>query len=787
MFNESFVTNSQSWQSVVDGIYVTNGTHGLEELGQLVGMAEPVDIWAGMMVWLCVIIAAVFVLTQIGFVAQFLYRKIMGTSEEDLRAKNIPFSVGNVIRITFNYFLLPIVALSAFQLVIAADSPAYTVALAALTLAVLVGFTSWLLYLIISTRPKSVLFDDLSTVLKFGPLYNTYSDEVAAFALIPVLLTFTRGIAIGAVQPSGIAQVVLLAICEVIHMLMLHAFRPFHSPTSMNAYHTLFSALRLITIMLMVAFSPTLGVIEGPKGWIGYVILLIHGAVLIFGFFLGALQTIIEVVARMMGAGGDDVRGLTRGGLSKIFGMRQLSRRVTHRAGPSRASQLSTSAMLHGEDAGKAGYDMPSGRIRSESAASLGGFGGMTHGARNRTSSAMDSIDVYSGMPRSNMDNASSYMPGTPGQASTFSSLASPMAVRRASSNMAMEAPDPYYRPPRRRRDTLNDPLANDQANRESVATDPRPLSQTLDNIDGPEDLEDDTISRGPTPIPRGGSPVSLPPNRPDYATREVDFYYGVRGPALNSDGPGRKLGTGPADPTGPVATATGWMRNMLGGKSKDKSKGFEVVRSARMPPGMKARHRDFGDESPPEGIPVAMGVLRNGPIDSDDDDDDVPKVKQARNRSGDLLSDDAPRSGHERVESPVSDQAPQIGELIGIPRSTSRRQSGFMDESNTPSLNPRPSTEHDTNESAGATTLAPTARLPFQHTGSTRRLSSTSSMDLNADPSRNASVREDRPASFGVVPQHEVSRSQPSADINLNGSTAELVDDQGVVREGRK
>ncbi|PHH71749.1 hypothetical protein CDD83_5107 [Cordyceps sp. RAO-2017] len=336
MFNESLVTRAAPWQSVVDGIYLTNATdgYGLHQLGQLTGMADSADIWPGMMVWLCVILAGAFCSVQACFLVQWLWRRLNNISEEDLRAKNVPFSAGNVVRTLFNYMLLPLVALSAFQLVVARASPAYTVALAVLTLVLLMASATWIVALIIRTRPKSVLFDDLPTVLRFGPLYNTYSDEVAAFALVPVLLNFVRGVAIGAVQPSGVAQVVLLAICEVIQVFTLHAFRPFHPSTSMNAYHTLFSALRAVTILLMVAFVPSLGVTEGPKGWIGYAILLVHAAVLILGFFLSALQTMVEVVARMLGAGGDDVSGLRRGGLSKIFGMRQLSRRETHRPAP---------------------------------------------------------------------------------------------------------------------------------------------------------------------------------------------------------------------------------------------------------------------------------------------------------------------------------------------------------------------------------------------------------------------------------------------------------------------
>ncbi|TEA16509.1 putative membrane protein [Colletotrichum sidae] len=620
MFNESFVSRSPGWQSIQDGIYVTNGTYGLHRYAQLVGMTDVEDIWAGTMVWVCVIIAVIFVLIQLGFFFRWALRSISDTPEEDLRAKNIPFTVGNVVRGVFNYLLLPIVALSTFQLVVASESRDFAVALAVITLIILICFAGWLLYLIFRTRPRAVLFDDLPTVLLYGPLYNTYSDEAAAFALIPVTLTFIRGIAIGAVQPFGIVQIVLLAICEVINVLTLHAFRPFQSPTSMNAYHTIFSVLRFATVMLMVVFVPQMNLTEGTKGWFGYAILLIHACVLVLGFFLNAIQTIIEVTARILGAGGDDTRGLTRGGLSKIFGMRQLQRRTSRRQnGPSRASQLSTTGMLDADEATKSGYVMRGGRLRSGSAGS-----GFLLRSQHRSSSALDSIDPVTG--HRNFDSGSTFTPTTPGEVSTFSFLPSPAAATRPPAAVTVESADPYYRPPRRRGDTLNG--SSTSLNRVSVA-DSRRYSQAGTHLGDPVlDLEAQ-LSRGPTPAPQA---INLTP-RADYSTREVDFYYGVRGPALNSEGVGRKLGTGPADPTGPMSSAAGWFRTFFGGKTKEKGKGFEVVRSSRMPPAMRAAaDAEYDAEPPPEGIPVAMGVLRNGPIESDDDE---PKNKTPRKREG--------------------------------------------------------------------------------------------------------------------------------------------------------
>lgn len=813
MFNESFVAKAPGWQSLVDGIYVTgrlvDGTYvtgyGLEEQAHLVGMANVEDIWAGMMVWLFVIIAAVLVLVQTGFAVQWVYRYLNNIQEQDLRAKNIPFSLGNVIRIVFNYFLLPIVALSTFQMVVADKSPAWTVALAVLTLVLIVGFAAWLLYLIASTKPRAFLYDDLATLLLYGPLYNTYSDEAAAFALIPMLLTFLRGIAVGAVQPAGVAQLVILAICEVIQILTLHAFRPFQSPTSMNAYHTLFSAVRLTTVMLMIAFIPSLGVNEGAKGWIGYAILLAHAGVLLLGFLLNALQTIVEVIARMAGVGGDDVRGQTRGGLSKIFGMRQLSRRTSRREnGPSRQSQLSSSAMLDTEEASKSRYIMHGGRNRSESANSMGVLL-----QRQRTSSAMDVASVDAGLR--NSDNASSFTPVTPGEASTFSFLSSPGIPGRQSTNtLPLNPSDPYYRPPRRRT-MLENQSSRNRGSWASGDLAQRGGSGLLGAPTGePAELGGE-ISRSATPAPYG-QPNPNPIPRQDYSTREVDFYYGVRGERLNSDAPNRKLRTGPADPTKPIASATGWFRGLLGGKSKEKGKGFEVVRSSRMPQAMRARGGDFDDDPPPEGVPVALGVLRHGPIDSDDEDDVKqsrtlkPTVVHSNNQQAaeiELLdADGKPQEDEGSDESGSRRQSNLPPDLIDagyggngkspytdlpnvpqVPRKSSRRQSdGTERHKRNLSLNLAVPGSSKGGSNLGHSANASTSRLPFERTSShnLKRLSSTSSIGVSADycqidlqePSAPYTYR---PASFGHVNQGSINRVD--RDIDLLGSSAEVVD----------
>ena len=824
MFNQSFVTDGKPYQSLVDGVYATDGEHGLDVMRQLIGMSNVTDMWAGMVIWLLVIVGAVLALIQVWFLLRWVSRVINRTPEEDLRAKNMPFSMGNVIRIVFNYFLLPAVALSMYQLVIAGKSPTppvYTVALAVVMLVVILGFAVWLLYVIATTRPKSFLFDDLPTVLLYGSLYNTYSDNAAPFALIPILLTFVRGITIGAVQPSGIAQLVILAICEVITVLTLHAFRPFHSPTSMNAYHTFFAILRGTSVLLMIAFAPSLGVTDGPKGWVGYAILLMHAMVLIFAFLLNALQTIIEVAARMAGAGGNEATGAARGGLVKVFGMRQLSKRLPRRDAGSRQSQLSSAAMLDSED--RKAYMTDNGRFRSQSA---GSTGILLH--RQSTGLESGNMDGYAAAQLVG-GGPSSYTPTTPGEVSTFSflpSAAAPSGLGRDRGPIigieGAEATGPYYRPPRQRRPTIDNlsPAGKSRASLGSGQVETPDLEQG-DNFEGP------SISGRVTPIQQHnaelGSPSDARRSQADYTTREVDFYYGVRGPALNANVPGRRIKTGPADPTGIPASAAGWFKGLFGGKTKEKGKGFEVVRSARMPPGMIKARNGPPEEGVVEGLPVATEGVRNGPIDSDDESPHM------RTRSGPThAAAAAPRQEDENLVSPmgsddedsydedyrdsrISDVPPVLPGIaissddIELPsrfpsKATSRGSRRGQINDMIPSV-PRKSSRRksqsvDLTKGGGTGFLAShfphgsvdSSRLPFERSNSgkqstistkssTNHLEDSNLHSPSALGNMSADVHNDRPSSVGYVHQYNIRTITPSGNPQYQGSSAEVVD----------
>lgn len=268
--------------------------------------------------------------------------------------------------------------------------------------------------------------------------------------------------------------------------------------------------------------------------------------------------------------------------------MRQLSRRNPRRRGRGRASVSSDAAILAQEPDQKS-LQWNGGRSRSMSGSSaiLLNRQGVSD---NRRSVGLDSAGSAGGTgdtPLSGGASAFSYLPGGSQAAGQGGGI---INIRSA------EAADPYYRPPRPRRTTLeadSPPSGHGRGSWGPSDWANKRWSQHSPDLEGsPRPNGEPTMSGRGTPLPahlggtreRSDSDAEDPrQSTTDYATREVDFYYGVRGPALSNQ-PTRRLKTGPADPTGPVSSATGWIKSLFGAKTKDKGKGFEVVRSSRAP-----------------------------------------------------------------------------------------------------------------------------------------------------------------------------------------------------------
>ncbi|KAF8455880.1 hypothetical protein BGX38DRAFT_1266766 [Terfezia claveryi] len=317
LFNTN-LSSSMSASSLVDNLYTVDSKFGLERMAKYVGIANTKDIWPVAMLYMAGILLTVVFLIQMGFLVRWGFMKVKSIAEEDLRAKNRPFTFGNILRLFFNYLLNPFIAFTTFQFVIHNRTPDSYTGLSATFFAIYIALAVYLIRSIIIHKPRPALCDDLPTLLLYGPLYNTYRLEaISLYCPAQIVINILRAVAFGGVQQSGIAQLTLLVVCEILQILVINACRPYSAKTSMNLYQTFFSAMRLLTVVFMMAFIPQLKIVDSAKGWIAYAILLCHGIVMVFGFFLNALQTVAEIIARLMGAGNDGGTA-ARGGLAQV-------------------------------------------------------------------------------------------------------------------------------------------------------------------------------------------------------------------------------------------------------------------------------------------------------------------------------------------------------------------------------------------------------------------------------------------------------------------------------------
>ena len=322
--------------------------------------------------------------------------------------------------------------------------------------------------------------------------------------------------------------------------------------------------------------------------------------------------------------------------------MRQLSRRHPRNTGKARNSIASDAAMLGNDNDQKSIQNGGRSRSMSGSSAILLNQHAASDGRR---SMGLDSTSAAGGGHSHTGSGGVPYTPTTPGGTSAFSygPGVSPVggeggdgSPRGGIVNLkTAEAADPYYRPPRPRRVTmdLNSLGTHNRGSWTSGDWAKRWSRSSPEQEGSPDPMEGPSRSGRATPLPahlsntRERSDSNTEDSRrskTDYAIREVDFYYGVRGPAL-SNLPTRRLKTGPADPTGPVSSASGWFKGLFGGKTKDKGKGFEVVRSSRVPQLVSPSGEiALTDQKPYKDDPDPMSPQKTREFKLDDEGDAV-------------------------------------------------------------------------------------------------------------------------------------------------------------------
>ncbi|GAA5879304.1 hypothetical protein JCM3774_006428 [Rhodotorula dairenensis] len=222
---------------------------------------------------------------------------------------------GNLVRVLL-FFHLPLTLFSTYQCTLYSTSSTTRFALAVVTLAIVCVAVPVYLIWQLHIQPARRLYTSLPTLLAYGPLYNTYSDECVLFPLVTFASGLINGVVIGAAQSTGTAQAAVILICEVAHTLVTSLWLPWGDHSAMGPLAFLLSLARIVIAVLLVVLSPTVDVSASAGSWLTYVILLIAGLVLLL-FVVVAGCKLLELCIRVIGGVPfDESRSPRSGGLS---------------------------------------------------------------------------------------------------------------------------------------------------------------------------------------------------------------------------------------------------------------------------------------------------------------------------------------------------------------------------------------------------------------------------------------------------------------------------------------
>ncbi|KAE8391728.1 hypothetical protein BDV23DRAFT_193075 [Aspergillus alliaceus] len=274
------ITHGFTYTGVEDGMYVSNASYGLEYMAQMLAYPQMPDIMLDAFINLLILVLALMVVLPIFWLA------LPTVGQLGLFIKK---AVCMVLAGALWFFSLPLLSYMSYELILIGYLPNYRVTLVALVMVVIV----YLNYLIARHFSGEVgRTDSVSTEEEDCPTVLTELMQSVSHYL-PRAIPLIQGIIIGGLQDWGLVQLLVLGGCEV--LLLLHLAIQFHTRVFVSKAAWCAIA-RLLTVLLSIVFACSFS--EPLRQWVGYSILCLHGAVVIFVFLFISLWQLSRTLSR---------------------------------------------------------------------------------------------------------------------------------------------------------------------------------------------------------------------------------------------------------------------------------------------------------------------------------------------------------------------------------------------------------------------------------------------------------------------------------------------------------
>ncbi|OGM44070.1 hypothetical protein ABOM_007299 [Aspergillus bombycis] len=262
-----------TYTGVEDGMYVSNASYGLEYMVQMLGFPQMPDVMLDAFINMFILVSGLIVILVI--------LCLITSGSGYLPSLTAMLWQGGyvILGVTLSFFSVPLLSYMSYELILIGYLPNYRVTLVALAMVAIICAN----YLI-SRYFKQIDLSDTSDVSNQDSQSTGSSKLLHYLDYLPHAIQLAQGIIIGGLQDWGLAQLLMLVGCEVI--VMIHTAIQQHARffISKNAWC---AAVRFLSLLLSLTFVCSSN--EAIKQWVGYVILCLHGAVIIFGFLLISL------------------------------------------------------------------------------------------------------------------------------------------------------------------------------------------------------------------------------------------------------------------------------------------------------------------------------------------------------------------------------------------------------------------------------------------------------------------------------------------------------------------
>lgn len=293
-----------SYQGPSGGMYPSNFSYGFGFMTQMLRYPNMLNTLANSMVNLAIIMSPIFFILSLWF----WIASSSINSRPNTFLSFIKKAVGTTVGIALCFFSVPLLSYIAYDLLLVGYLPNYRIGLAILMLLIICGASHFLtrtLYDQFTIKLTSASIDEMENSLK--PNLAWIRNMIARH--LPHTMPLLQAIGIGGLQGFPFAQLLILILCECVYLFFHLTVK--RDIQTLKMGRIIFSATRLLIALLKCVFVSSAS--EAKRQWTGYIILCIHGLVIVLGFLIISVWNLIRTNWRSSGESLDSLNDANLG------------------------------------------------------------------------------------------------------------------------------------------------------------------------------------------------------------------------------------------------------------------------------------------------------------------------------------------------------------------------------------------------------------------------------------------------------------------------------------------